>query len=57
MKYLVENESDTQAEPIISEVAELTLIDPAAGSGHILVEGFICSTKCIWKNIIQPKRR
>jgi hypothetical protein len=40
MKYLVENESDTIPEPIISEVAELTLIDPAAGSGHILVEGF-----------------
>lgn len=40
MKYLVENESDTISEPIISEISELTLIDPAAGSGHILVEGF-----------------
>jgi hypothetical protein len=40
MKYLVENESDGQNEAIISEVEELTLIDPACGSGHILVEGF-----------------
>jgi hypothetical protein len=40
LKYLVENESDYTPEPIISEVSQLTLIDPAAGSGHILVEGF-----------------
>ena len=47
MKYLVVNDSDTSVSssevensPIIKEVAELTLIDPAAGSGHILVEGF-----------------
>jgi hypothetical protein len=40
LKYLVENESDATSEPIISEVSQLTLIDPAAGSGHILVEGF-----------------
>ena len=40
MKYLVENESDGKAEAIINDVEELTLIDPAAGSGHILVEGF-----------------
>ena len=40
LKYLVDNESDSAYEPIISEVSQLTLIDPAAGSGHILVEGF-----------------
>ncbi|HEY9169439.1 MAG TPA: BREX-1 system adenine-specific DNA-methyltransferase PglX [Lutibacter sp.] len=49
MKYLVVNESDNSVsssaqrienKPIINEVAELTLIDPASGSGHILVEGF-----------------
>jgi hypothetical protein len=40
MKYYVENEADGKAEPIIKDVSELTLIDPAAGSGHILVEGF-----------------
>ena len=40
MKYLVANDSDGKSEPIISNVEELTLIDPAAGSGHILVEGF-----------------
>lgn len=41
MKYLVE--SDTSASlsvPIIKDVTELTLIDPACGSGHILVTGF-----------------
>jgi hypothetical protein len=40
MQYLVENESDGTREPIIGDVEELTLIDPACGSGHILVEGF-----------------
>ncbi|AWH75511.1 BREX-1 system adenine-specific DNA-methyltransferase PglX [Dokdonia sp. Dokd-P16] len=49
MKYLVINENnDGHAEPVearaakslIADVEELTLIDPACGSGHILVEGF-----------------
>ncbi len=56
MKYLVENESDetavsssgvenglssrAQSRDLINNVEDLTLIDPAAGSGHILVEGF-----------------
>jgi hypothetical protein len=48
LKYLVENDtstelsasSDSTTETIISDVSQLTLIDPAAGSGHILVEGF-----------------
>jgi hypothetical protein len=48
MKYLVQNDSDQQTvsssavenSPLINSVEELTLIDPAAGSGHILVEGF-----------------
>jgi hypothetical protein len=40
MKYLVENDSDGKTEAIINNVEELTLIDPAVGSGHILVEGF-----------------
>lgn len=51
MKYLVENENDNESsvsssaerienKAIINNVEELTLIDPAAGSGHILVEGF-----------------
>ncbi|MGK0363399.1 MAG: hypothetical protein ACI85O_000444, partial [Saprospiraceae bacterium] len=41
MKYLVENEGATAPEkPLIEEVAHLKLLDPAAGSGHILVEGF-----------------
>lgn len=40
MKYLVENENDGISTPIINNVEDLTLIDPAAGSGHILVEGF-----------------
>ena len=49
MKYLVQNESDNtvsssaqriENKPIINEITDLTLIDPAVGSGHILVEGF-----------------
>ncbi len=48
LKYLVENDTSTEhiegndftSEPIISEVSQLTLLDPAVGSGHILVEGF-----------------
>jgi hypothetical protein len=52
MKYLVDasnspstgNDSDTEPvevnEAIISDITELTLIDPACGSGHILVTGF-----------------
>jgi type II restriction/modification system DNA methylase subunit YeeA len=51
MKYLVENDNETviandtviarnEAISLINNVEELTLIDPAAGSGHILVEGF-----------------
>ncbi|MFB9056533.1 BREX-1 system adenine-specific DNA-methyltransferase PglX [Mariniflexile ostreae] len=45
MKYLVENSSPLKGEVpktegLINDITELTLIDPAAGSGHILVEGF-----------------
>jgi hypothetical protein len=45
MKYLVENPSPSEgegpkAEGLINSIEELTLIDPACGSGHILVEGF-----------------
>ena len=40
MTYLVENEADGTRQPIIDRVEDLTLIDPACGSGHILVEGF-----------------
>jgi len=43
MKYLVENDSDkdiNNSTLIIDNLSELTLIDPACGSGHILVTGF-----------------
>ncbi len=40
LKYLVEGENPEYGDPIISEVAQLKLLDPACGSGHILVEGF-----------------
>ncbi|WP_333620785.1 BREX-1 system adenine-specific DNA-methyltransferase PglX [Sphingobacterium multivorum] len=40
MKYLVANESDQESEALITDITELTLIDPASGSGHILVTGF-----------------
>lgn len=39
MNYLVENEGEI-AEAIIEDITELTLLDPACGSGHILVTGF-----------------
>lgn len=46
MKYLVDSEEglvisdETHHSPLITNVEDLTLIDPACGSGHILVEGF-----------------
>ena len=40
MKYLVVNESDANGQSLITDLEELTLLDPAAGSGHILVTGF-----------------
>lgn len=41
MQYLVEAANMAEAsEPFIEEVKDLKLLDPAAGSGHILVEGF-----------------
>jgi hypothetical protein len=41
LKYLVEAADNNETpEPIIEEVKDLKLLDPAAGSGHILVEGF-----------------
>ncbi len=55
MKYLVENASDSKTSPIISEVAELTLIDPACGSGHILVEGFDLFFKMYLEEYYSPE--
>lgn len=41
LHYLVEAADNNETpEPIIGEVKELKLLDPAVGSGHILVEGF-----------------
>ncbi len=40
LKYLVENDSDQGAKPVINEASDIKLLDPACGSGHILVEGF-----------------
>jgi hypothetical protein len=40
MKYLVVNETESTVAPIISDIPDLTLLDPACGSGHILVTGF-----------------
>lgn len=39
MKYLVENETEGKG-ALIDDIEQLTLIDPACGSGHILVVGF-----------------
>lgn len=40
LKYLVESENSEYGNPIIHEVSGIKLLDPASGSGHILVEGF-----------------
>jgi len=40
LKYLVESTDQPIGVPLISEISQLKLLDPAAGSGHILVEGF-----------------
>ncbi len=40
MKYLVEPENYTPDEPIIKDVTELKVLDPAVGSGHFLVVAF-----------------
>ncbi len=37
LKYYVETE---RRDPLINDIIRLTLMDPACGSGHILVEGF-----------------
>mgnify|MGYP001447794792 CR=1 FL=1 len=55
MQYLVENESDGTREPIIGDVEELTLIDPACGSGHILVEGFDLLYKMYLERYYSPE--
>ncbi|MDO4764096.1 MAG: BREX-1 system adenine-specific DNA-methyltransferase PglX [Flavobacteriaceae bacterium] len=39
MTYLVETQGQENTTPIISDITELSLIDPACGSGHILVIG------------------
>lgn len=39
MNYLVHNETDDKSQ-LIDDITQLTLIDPACGSGHILVTGF-----------------
>ena len=55
MKYLVTNEQDGKGRPIISDVEELTLIDPACGSGHILVEGFDLLYKMYQEEFYSPE--
>lgn len=40
MKYLVESSEETVSPSLVNDITELTLIDPASGSGHILVTGF-----------------
>lgn len=40
MNYLVRNATAAKSEPLVAEVSEIKLLDPACGSGHILVEGF-----------------
>src|SRR5690625_2049023 len=39
MKYLVKSDEEEENDVLIEDLDELTLIDPASGSGHILVVG------------------
>ena len=58
MKYLVESDTErSRSEPIISDITQLTLIDPACGSGHILVTGFELLLKCTVRKDILPNKR
>jgi hypothetical protein len=54
LKYLVENESAV-ADPIIKEAADIKLLDPAVGSGHILVEGFDVLYACFMEEYYTPE--
>jgi hypothetical protein len=40
MKYLVEPENQEPSDPIISDITELKVLDPAVGSGHFHVVAF-----------------
>ena len=40
LKYLVESSDSAQPQALVHDITHLKLLDPAAGSGHILVEGF-----------------
>lgn len=67
MKYLVTNDNDEnesavsssvqriENKALISSVEDLTLIDPAAGSGHILVEGFDLIYKMYLEEYYEPE--
>lgn len=54
MKYLVENPYK-QRTGIINDVTELKLLDPACGSGHILVEGFDLFYEMYMEEYYTPK--
>ena len=55
MFYLVETRDQQYGDPIIKEVAEMKLLDPAAGSGHILVEGFDLLYQMYLEDYYQPE--
>lgn len=62
MKYLVESTSpsgeesrELGTEGLINEVEDLTLMDPACGSGHILVEGFDLIYQMYMEEFVTPE--
>lgn len=55
MPYYIQPDASYRPTPIISEAAELKLLDPACGSGHILVEGFNLLMKCYEEEFYEPK--
>lgn len=55
--YLTKDEEPSKIVPEhIAKVEDITLIDPACGSGHILIEALTYSIKCTWNAAIIRER-
>jgi len=55
MPYYIKPDVSYKPTPIISEAKDLKLLDPACGSGHLLVEGFNILMKCYEEEFYEPK--
>ncbi|MFA6677894.1 MAG: BREX-1 system adenine-specific DNA-methyltransferase PglX, partial [Bacteroidales bacterium] len=55
MSYYIKPDDSYISTPIIKEAKDLKLLDPACGSGHILIEGFNLLMKCYEEEFYEPK--